>query len=472
MRLAYLIILIIIPLIGLYILADRYFIWEGEITYQTDFQDKKAVLSRLLPEGRVQIQENRVRILQEPVYVDVRMREKFKNASVDMAFSPENTPNIIKLGPQIGPDFQYDLKPVYSRTLEETLVNPEWGNIQEDGEILFFRKKSDNANINITDFKKNLPDQNKLAVFNIKLENPFKIEAYRAEKDIKKTSLELRGSHEIEFYAKNEMVSITFDYQDINRLEGEDPVNLLLFKGSNLLSNQQSEDDGISSVINKASPIKTVSLERFFEEGIYTLKISTTEDIIIRNIKTNLSRWGIKSRIYLANNSEYKNLLPDLNLSATQLWTNGKFFRARTTHASGIQEVQIHNQTFPISQTHQFLSHEYLGKDDWIPITIPKNDLYLETNGLYFFDPLVAFNPNPLEINEFVETIPDSVDYILAKYTPAQRTNESTWHLNAEFAVKNAWVQDQKLRFLFSIPRIEEQKAAFGISNFKIRLSQ
>lgn len=129
-----------------------------------------------VPEGRVVGSSAAVgqvptfRLLDEPVYFDVRQSRPFRRATVQMSLDPGSA-DIIELGvtTQVNSN-QVTLQPVYHRALEELGKNPEW-QIVRSGAIALFQRGKEYASVE--QFFAALPDPQRVATYRVSLDLPF-----------------------------------------------------------------------------------------------------------------------------------------------------------------------------------------------------------------------------------------------------------------------------------------------------------
>lgn len=324
---------------------------------------------------------------------------------------------------------------------------------------------------NISDFLSNLPAQEKIVRYNFSLTKYLQPSDYKKNYWTTEINKSLRGKHEIYTYiGQDEDLNFTFAIQDINRHAGEDIFKATVFNSQNekvkeiLLS-----DDGGIDASGKASPERTSQvLMEGIPRGLYRLVIDAPDDIFIKKIVTFQHFLAFKGNLYLTDNGEYKDILGDKNLEPTIVYTNSTSIKATTSHQGSLQILQVGSANLEIDKL--LIPKEITSLEGITPIVSPKNDVYLEGDGLFAFsqDQLNTIFDSVANLDEVTNI--DDYDYIIADYPQAKK--EGDW-LVAKTQVTTPELyfhknQDLTANFIFDLPGLPENKRILKIKEVDI----
>lgn len=94
------------PLILVGYVAFQAVFASGSLEARTDFKERTPYFDVLLPAGRVTRIKEGIILKQEPVYIDIRLPVRARQAALELKVASSSAP--IKLGLEVGPDFNYE----------------------------------------------------------------------------------------------------------------------------------------------------------------------------------------------------------------------------------------------------------------------------------------------------------------------------------------------------------------------------
>ena len=279
----------------------------------------------------------------------------------------------------------------------------------------------------IDDFLTNVPATGSMLRYNYNLSTNLELPNYRKSNVTTVITKSLRGPHEIYTYiGKGEDLNFIFTIQDINRHAGKDIFSVKVYNAwGEKIEEVKVPDDGEDQATGRVFPERRhqLLLENI-PHGIYRIVIDIVDDdIFIKKIETFQNLFMFNKNIYLADNAEYTSVLGDKELRPTTLYTTGSFFRARTAHDDGCQSLRVGSQSLVINETHTLETISDL--KGITSIVSPRNDVYLESDGLFAFSQDQIFDTTfglVKSVNEVSDI--DDYDYIIANYPKAQQENE------------------------------------------------
>jgi len=453
------IILILLPIFILSYLLDKEFVFSGKLVVVKNFRNNSPFISDFFPWERVgDIKRDEQRnyyqsIISEPVYFDLKLPRPFKKAKVEITYQNDNLP-FFQIGAQASPyEWEYQLKPLENQYLDRI----DWPKIQENGVTLFQREKKFDT---IDDFLKNLPDYNKIVVYNYKLDRDFRIPNYKpgGGLEIEKT---IRGRHNLYTYLENEPLDFTFLVQDINRHPGPDSLEIIVYRRDEEIYRTTLPDDGITDDSGKPSEKREVRvILTDLTPGVYKIELKAGDDIFIRKIKSKEHLLILQDRLYLTDNEEYKDSLSDIETSPSTIYTNGRRLVLETPHQKSVQTLKINNDNFKLEEAHKPFIYKVFHdqpKDILTSIYLPKNDIIIETSGLFSFSKESFFNPFITSFKENLDLNALGINYIITSYQSPKK--EDNWKIAiTDFDLSSLYFKNNSLRFIFSIPGIEKDK--------------
>jgi hypothetical protein len=451
----FLILLFFISLWGYLIFKN--FALSGKFVISYDLKHNAPLISNLKPVSRLaDDQESRRHykaITAEPIFFDFKLPPwpKFKKVKVSVVYKTEAP--IFEIGTLLKNGWQIDVRTVQNDYLE----NLNWSKIQKGNAILYQKEKKYEA---IENFLEDFSNLKSVATFHADLIPKITLENYQPNKIVKNYEVFLRGEHKMAVYAANEPILIDFLVQDVNRQEGEDPIEITVTTSDNKIIWQKSlPDDGIRDGSAIQTDLKTISVSTpVLPANVYFLNFKANDDIFIRKISTSIQKFVFLKRLFLADSFGYP-----FEIKPVTVWTNAKRLLAKTPHAEGIQTLKIGEETLEIREPQEFYAISLNSKKEVVPVTSPLQDVELQTDGVFAFESSAFFNPLIEAVNWDVK---NDVGYLFVKNFENFSLLEDGWHLGqAVFELDELYQKNNRLTFFFFIPGMD-------INYFKVLLRQ
>lgn len=444
---------------------------SGQIRYETGFSKPHSFIGKPGPKERVMVDYDKsvLEVFGGPLYFSLLTPRSFDEAELTIKYryldySQVEAP-IIEAGVLVdGALWRYDLKPVNNEIIN--ILSREWLVIKDGGKLLLQKEEKYDT---IDSFISNPPQKDRIALYNTDLDIDYVLPDYRKSEDVrsilgsKKDSL--RGSFEILTYIKDEELFFGMDIVDLNKNKDADPVELLLFYDSTLLTSARLSDDGIATDNKKVLESRVINLKAAdLPEGVYKVLLKAGDDIVVRNLRSNQSRIVFRNKLWLYEGD----LLADI-------YTDGTLLNAQTTNPGKLQTVDVFQaeeicqpwesricrESSPVelelSETYKLFTLPLSGGIN--RISLENDDIIISGNGLFAFDSLSYFNPLFKKIDNSTKLEELSADYIFADYI--EPWDQDGWLVKKiKFDISRAYRENGKYGFLISIPglRAEDRK--------------
>ncbi len=417
---------------------------DGERKAKLRLNEQSPFISSLSPSERL---EGWV-VVDEPVYFTVRPpSSEYETLTVRVSLDPHNTP-LIELGPLANPlSRAFGLRPLYNQTLE-TLAWPR--EVYANG-LRYFTRDGEP-----------LEDAENLALYHAENPIPFRIKGYRAASQTRTIETSLRGSHRAATYIKNEPLAVSLLFTDVNRTMGEDTLTLRV-------TNERSEvvhevvlvDDGNTTKNQEFTEVPLTIYLEGLPEGPYRLEWVTTSDLFLRKMTTPLSKLVFQNSVSIGDQVGWK----DEELRQ-ELITDGKQFASDTLHVEGVQTIRIGGETLQILAPH---ATAYLSTTEpgLLPVTVPRGDVKLTTDGMFAFSADMFFNPEGAILTGSTDLNARKIDAILTSYQSVLQEN-GTMIAEQTFAVAPYLDEGGVITFALSAPYLGVEDRSFEVEKIEV----
>lgn len=423
----------------------------GQIAYQTDFLKDDFFIRKISPTERV---FGKNTIISNPVYFSLFTSRGFDQAKLIIEYQDSPVAELIEAGVMVGDKkWSYRTAPLQNYKLDN--LAKQWSVINENGTYLWQRE---NKYSSVKDFFNNLPEPQRLAVYNYDLKSDYKIPDYLASLDKRVLNISLRGRHEIYTYIKNEKLNFNFTFQDLNENREADDFVINLYQKGQLVKKWSVPDDGNRMDNYHASENYNFSIEHSsLPEGVYKLEINSNDDILIKQIETTQTKLSFGGNLNLAL-SERKDI---------SVFTDASYLSSKTTSPKALQSISVGAENLQISETYK----QYLlpiKKPGTNEIKIPQAGISLSGNGIFAFSASEMINPDFKKVDQYLDLA--QVDYILANYqTPKVQNNMKIAQVVLDLG--GAYREKGQYSFMLSLPGYEAKNGeGVKIKNLKIEL--
>lgn len=442
-------ILLLIPLVVFGWLTWQELVPTGVFVVTKSQTEPSPFIDRLLPDARV----DGATITGDPSFFFVHPHRGFDRVDAEIQFKNKGA-SIVEFGGLARPEPEvYDLQPLQNTLLDEL----DWHHLERDGISLYQREPQFDS---IADFLTNLPPRDQVGTYHYTLKQPYRLEGYRPRFIQQSIDVSLRGSHVFKTYIKNEELSFVVDYMDMNRDEGADGLEIVVFnEGGEAVGDLLVADDGNTQGNELASGLKTTTLRiPALPEGVYKVEVRTTRDVFIRRIRTPQQKIVFLNNVFLGDEVGYQP-----TPRPVRFFTQAKRLAFQTRHAEGVQTVSVGNDALEIERAYERYVAE-VEQDGVVPVFSPVADLLIHTDGHVAFSRQQYFNPDPIRLTFHTDLDRLGINYVIADYTPPEQQGEWTV-ARASFDTRVLYQEEGTWKFVFSIPGIVSQEASVEVGD-------
>jgi len=449
---------------------------NGQVTYSMAYPNKinlfggKGFIGNLTPADRVEIKAGELaKISGDPVYFSVFTPRTFSEAKVTITYRDNlasNTP-LIESGVLVDNIvWRYQLASLENKLLDNSFSG--WEKIVSDNLVLWQKNKTFSDLNQFLETVKTKPEticsdgnlKTCLALYNTDFISSYKVEKIP---EFQVINIPLQGAHQFYFIAKaKQPLKFSFDFADLNLDKKGDPVVISIYKGTDkIYSNTLTDNfggDGLGQVRNFSLPLSYSNSSSSTE--LYKLEIKVGEDIVIKKIKEAPSALLAIERLHPVN----ANSLP------LSFWTDSSFINLTTNNPASKQTIRFGDQDFALNESYQ--QFEFLNNNLGLKkVSLKKDDVILETDGVFSFSADSFFNPEFKKVNQHFVLTPET-QYVLASYQTPLKKEDNFKQASVVLNTKDAYRENGKYSFMISVPGLSlAQSGNLEISNITVEFS-
>lgn len=371
----------------------------------------------------------------------------------------KGNPKEIKVGVRGSTTERYLYAPVYN----DTLQNLTWDQTTAEN-ILFLQKEKTYSSLK--EFIKNPPKDKAIATYFV---DPTSLSMDTDKKiSSSKFNTVLRGSHTMYVKVTKSPLLIELKKIDENLYKGEDILNIEIYKNNQKVAEKKIDDDGIIDNSQlKLTPQMNELTVNDVTPGVYKIilkDMSEGADVRIDSILVNQPGLVLASPVFPVDNK------PSVFV------TNSKTISVQTLHPVSTQSIRLDDKydltvekatikyAFNLDQP----NFEATNTAKLHTLSIPKNDVIINGNGVFTDELSSYFNPFVVETIELIK-LPnvEKVDFILARYTPITKNND--W-MEAQIFIdpKNIKIDGDKLFVSLESPDLESYGGEINVDSLEI----
>lgn len=422
------------------IFAAIFFLWkwntvpQGEF-FTTWFQGKESpFIYGFGPSEATKIDQSGFSITGERAVFKISPPSNFKELEVEISYDIPEAPAIL-LSAVTGPgSMDTKSRVLYSRVLEQIT----WPKREFEGLSLWESQPSERSFLELIEGR--VP----LKTVGLRVPRPIG----RGTSRDRTYRVSLRGGHTFWILPGESRAEFELLVQNMNRRPGEDPIFIEIGGGRRVLKRAFYPDKN-EDIINSPEAPERIKLAIPESNGPLEIKFSASEDIFIRELRTNAARLVMADRIFLGDDVGFggKSFLP-------VLWTDSARVRAKTPHREGRQTIYFAGRQLPLEQSGETKT---LGLSSvpggLLPIKLSKNDLELSVAGFISFSSEDFFAPSWPEL-DFTAPAPLS-GVILANYVAPSLLGEGVFVSQTKFKTDELYRdQDGSYMFFIDLPGI------------------
>lgn len=457
--------------------AYQYVGGDGTLELTYNFRSIPQAIDLFGPHGRGLDREENLsngetyqRIVNGPAYTTVTLPGAYDAVTVELEYqNPSQT--LVEFGIKRTADpnaFDYTVQPLENKLVD----NSDWDRLENDDYILL---QKDPTYTSIEEFLEQPPTDVRGGSYLVSPNLAFSDPTYSPDltrgSEITTT---LRGSHEFYTYAANETVQVVFTVEDINYTAGEDLITLSLYRQDDLVTETTIVDDGEVGITGQTTGARTISTTiPVAEAGVYQMKVSTTDDVLITRIQSDQERIVVGKSIHLAGTEEYTSTGATLNLTPTTVQSDSNWITVIAKHPYGVGDLQMYNRLLHVNKVNTPYTWTNPIPNYDFSVTLPQNDVllladsYFALPGAEAFDPWFGLRP----ISQYTD--PDGLDYVLSgHYTEPTRLRSWTTAATTFDLIGVDQTRPNQLQFLLSAPGLETTSLGLKVRSITVRAQQ
>lgn len=441
---------------------------SGELSVRVDLPGRSPYLSPLHPGDRVslpQVTDAGVAyqvIRQQPVYFDVRIPRALAQLEVSLTYQNLDQP-LVEVGVQVSADpWVFQLQGIEHPALDSLLGDPAWTTIRDLDVVLLQREPRYRT---VAEFLANPPPRENVATYRYDLAGRFALPGYTPRPDGAQVTVPLRGTHRFATYAgSGETLALTLDVQDLNQRAGADAVTVSVSRDGVRLQQAVLPDDGDATDRQHASSVRTlvISLDAPAAGLLRVELAASSDDVVFRRIATNLGSLAFSGPVTLDAGQALAAATTPLTLT-----TDATRVMALTTHAEGLQRLQVGSTALDVVATHQPVRVSVSGGVKEIVVARP--DVQLTTNSTLAFSREAWFSPDAVSLGSGVGFDAERIRTIIARY-PESRLEDGWRTTTVRFPLLPHAAAARTAKVAVSLPELAAGDQGIRLRRIQVRL--
>ncbi len=380
------------------------------------------------------------RLFQEPVYAALRLPGVYDEVSLGLDFRTTRQP-LVDIGFRQEPGGGFAMQPLWSEVLSKG-----WRAVAWEGQKGFVRDDRPDSDLGIQ-------DMDQVLVWHASTTAPAWMDSVPLERTF---PVALRGAYDIRAIPVNGVIDFRIQVQDMNRARQKGSAVFSLSQNDTLLWSEAlsltgSRDRAPSQVFEKIIHIENLSA------GVYTLSMTSDDDIFVRQIRSPLRHWVIGPRLYLGDQVGYST-----TTLSSKVWTNAHHLVLQTFHNEGKQTVIFGSSEVSVTSTQveYRLDRSLSELTTAQAIQVPKSDMRIVGDGYFSFAPDLLFLPAPRRLTDASNPIAEGVRAIITPYVPPQVLGDGWYRSNTHFLLAS---RPGTLRLTLGAPGILERQGMIDV---------
>lgn len=421
--------------------------------------------------GRAKESGDRYRLVTaDPVSFDTKLLRSMQQAVVRLTYQNPDSVEHLRLGLLL-PGSKYEYFDLADHVPHLITLESTWRMVTDRELTLFVRPTANVRSFeSIEDFLSNLPAVKRLATFNVELANVGRIPGYQPASAPAVINTPLRGTHTLHVYVgQDETLNVTLGLQNLNRQPGKDDITVNVRQGSDTILTRAFRDDGNETANGRASDIRTVPITvADLSEGTYQVEVASKKgDFLIRSVEAVQHLLLFDGTVWLAADREYAAAGVQTDGPQT-VYVQGTRLTAQTPHQNSLQTITVGSKKLTLQETNKPVTVSLPITQSLVPVTVPRADILLETDGVFVLSSQQFFNRQQFATDRLTDSSKlDRYDYVLTRYVKPQPAGK--WLVATKTLTLPA---DRIVHFAISTdPSLHETNKTLRIRELEVRLS-
>jgi hypothetical protein len=388
----------------------------------------------------------------------------YDRAKISITFKSENPDQEIHLGFKDRGIWHYSTKPAYLPLLEYH----DWKKTGVETKLLQKTVTYDS----VESLLRNPPKDDVVGEYHLKRDNSINVlAAYTPKKEMTVVNQPLRGSHTFYTYLNDEPFALTVEKQDLNWYEGEDSLEISVYKGDILVSQKIIRDDGVHDTSGAVMPTQKENVNYSGgnpENGVYKVVLNTNADTVIKSITSSFSKIVFEGGVYPIGGSGIYDPQISGQVPPT-VYSDSIKINFTTQHNPSFQDVFINDVSFSVNQIN--IPMTFVSNNNQNTITVPNGDVKIESMGFFAFHEDQYFTPfiyKKFQIKNIEDL--NNVNYVLTDYAQPYNLEDGWKTAELEYDLDSAYYSKGELSWMIRSPDLKKNGGKVFIKDLKVEL--
>jgi len=256
----------------------------------------------------------------------------------------------------------------------------------------------------------------------------------------------LQGSHTSYVYVKDRL-DLTVQKCDLNMYNGEDVLNISIFKGETLIHSLTIPDDGIVDRSKRLGMSQDASISiPSLQEGVYKIVFDCGDDLFVKRIEIFPAKFVLDRSVFsIGTNSSL--LFGDASETRLYFSAAGKrLLRFSTPNKNAFQNVTVSNETIYINATDNWFKKEV--ESGFYELIMPKSNVKVDGNVFFSFTEESYFDPFEFRTISMAPNNVAIADYVVSD---VEFERDGEWIIaKARWNIEDLLLKDEQLSFVIN----------------------
>lgn len=429
---------------------------SGHISYgrkwPSGLRSGKGFISDFKPAERIDSSDSQsLKIVADPIYFSLFTPRAFDEATLTVKYRTKLSTDqpIIEAGVLKDKLTEnYELRPLQNNIIDRLLFS--WSRLEDTDSrlVLQAEKTYSSPEKFFTDLQAgyllNCPSGpvSCVAVYNYPLAPSYQPSDYTPLKSLV-IDQPLRGTHQFYLYLSREPWRLSFNFIDLNQDKAQDPITVSVTSGDKLITEKTLTDNNLTPESGKTEEKGLTLTGQDQPAGVYKVYVKISSDVVIAKIDSSSDKLSFINKVW-----------PVSSAGGLTLLSDATYLQVHTLNPASLGVIKFGEQEFSLDKTDkQFVFSAAKGIKE---IKLKKDDIVLESNGVFAFSRTSLFNPDFKKVDLYFSEQSGGIKYIIAGYR-LPLFNDGLKTATAHFSLAGASREKGKYTFLISVPGLNGQ---------------
>jgi len=425
----------------------------GRATYSQSYPGNikigQGFIYNFSPVERVYLAPGEVpKLIGDPVYFSVFTPRTFDKVKLTLVYRDNlkiDTP-IIEVGVLADKSvWRYDLRPVSNNGLD--YLSLLWDKTVEDGKIFLQKEKNYD---DLASFEQDLAKgqvngcssmlEKCVAVYNYEPEYSYRIANYQQSLPLAFDTV-LRGPHQFYIYSVGSPIYLAITLAGLDQNSQPGPIEVIISESNKVVATKKINRPELAAAGEKQI---IVFNEKDLPGGVYKVEIKIDDKTLIEKIYSSIEKFSFINKIW-----------PAFNNQPLVFYTDIENLQVKVLNPANLQTINFDDQDFPLTEAYRQLDINSHSGGAIKKISLEKDDIILEGNGVFSLAPANLFNPTLKKVDRFF-SVYTSPPYIIANYSKP-RLHEGLKTAVVDINLKGVYREKGQYNFMIAIPGLKAE---------------